>query len=238
MKLGILSDIHSNVYALQAVVSELELHEIDKLIILGDTFGYYPWAHETYEALHSYLPNAICIKGNHDQLVIQSSPPDPVPSYWYAAKLNEKELREKSPEAIDWLGTLPFESAVTLNGSVCRLAHGTPADPENGRYYPDDMNIWPWFPKPGTMLLLGHTHYPVVRNIKNGGKIINPGSVGQPRDGNPDAAWGILDTETRQFEFKRTNYNYQKVMATLREINWDKRAIASLGKSTGGALEI
>ncbi len=94
---------------LEAVVKDVKRNDIDHLIVLGDIFGYYPWAAETYQLLFSYLNNGFFIKGNHDQLLLDRIPPDPVPSYWEAAKQNEKSLMEKCPEALTWLRQLTFQ---------------------------------------------------------------------------------------------------------------------------------
>jgi putative phosphoesterase len=238
MKVGVLSDIHSNVFALQEVINELNRNSIDRLIVLGDIFGYYPWAYQTYQLLASYLPNAICIKGNHDESLLQTEPPEPVPSYWVAAKLNRLELLQKDHFVMDWLSSLTFTKKIQMANKNLILSHGTPLDPENGRYYPDDKNTYDWFPGSNEILMFGHTHYPVYKRLYNGGILINPGSVGQPRDGNPDASWGIFDTENKKFQFMRSAYDFRMVMSLLEEMNWDKRAIASLAKNEGGALQI
>ena len=106
MNIAILSDLHSNHFALKAVLDDIENRSVDKLVVLGDIFGYYPWACETYELLKPYKDYAFIIKGNHDQLILDAEPSEPVPSYWSAAKSNEESLKKNCKEALVWLQTL------------------------------------------------------------------------------------------------------------------------------------
>lgn len=237
MKIAIISDIHSNCYALEAVLEDIKLNNIKQLIILGDIFGYYPWATKTYQLLLPYLDNSLVIKGNHDELLLQKEIPNPIPSYWFAAKQNEQQLLDTFPKAIDWLKELNFYKKTTVENYKVEMYHGTPENPEIGRYYPTDIKTdFSWYPKENTILFLGHSHYPMIyQNTKNA-FIINPGSVGQPRDGNPMPSWVIWNVENNNFELKRTNYNNQIPIQELIKMNWDERAIKALNKIQKGNL--
>lgn len=238
MKIAIISDIHSNCYALEAVLKSIKNNNINHLIVLGDIFGYYPWATETYQLLFPYLSNSIFIKGNHDQLLLDKIPPNPIPSYWAAAKQNEKCLIEKYPEALTWLEQLGFSKKNKIDNHVVEMYHGTPENPENGRYYPTDREtIYKWYPLKNTIIFLGHTHYPLInKHTENSGFIVNPGSVGQPRDGNPMPSWAIWTTEENTFKLVRTVYDNLSVMEELKKINWNDRAIKALNKTEKGRL--
>lgn len=238
MKIAVLSDIHSNHFALKAVLDDIENRLVDKLVVLGDIFGYYPWACETYELLKPYKDSAFIIKGNHDQLVIDQVPPEVVTSYWQAAKINEAALKAKQSGALEWLQMLDFEMEIKLADKFCTLVHGTPADKKEGRYYPDDLQEYNWFPKNGHILLMGHTHYPLYNKFVDNSIIINPGSVGQPRDADTSSSWGILNSEDFSYLPIRTPYNYIKAMNLLEKMRWDKRAIAALNKTTKGTLKL
>lgn len=238
MKIAILSDIHSNCYALESVLNDIQQENIEQLIILGDIFGYYPWAVETYKLLLPYLKNSIVIKGNHDQLLLDTIPPHPLPSYWEAAKQNEMCLQENCLEALAWLQQLNFSHRTTLSYWTVELYHGTPEHPENGRYYPTDCNSsFDWYPIKDTIFMLGHTHYPMlVKQTNKMGCILNPGSVGQPRDGNPMPSWVLWSLEENLFEFKRTPYDNISAMEVLRSMNWNEFAINALNKTHSGRL--
>lgn len=239
MKIAIISDIHSNYFALKAVLEDIKNQKIERLIVLGDIFGYYPWATETYELLIPYIKDSIFIKGNHDQLLLEEKPPLNPPSYWKAAKQNESDLLKKYPESIVWLKSLSFGLKFRLKDLSFNIVHGTPADKENGRFYPDDKNIHPWFPEKNKLLFIGHTHYPLIRDLRpSKGIVFNPGSVGQPRDGNPMPSWGYLNTRNLEFKFKRTNYNNFDAIKLLKDLDWEKRSILSLNKKNKGELII
>jgi putative phosphoesterase len=231
MKIAVLSDIHSNQYALQAVLSDIKKLGIERVIVLGDTFGYYPWAVNTFKLLEPYLGSMLAVKGNHDQLVLDQSNPTPAPSYWPVAKMNEMELKRDAPEAIEWLKNLQFDLNTELAGKKLRLVHGTPENPSDGRFYPDNNKDMEWMPAKNEILMMGHTHYPLSRKSLRGGMMYNPGSVGQPRDSNPMPAWATFDDQTNEFVCCRSQYDNISVMKELKAMNWDDSFIESLNKN-------
>jgi putative phosphoesterase len=236
VKIAVLSDIHSNQFALAAVVEELNAERPDQVIILGDTFGYYPWAIATYQLVRGLDP--IALLGNHDKLLIDASPPEPVPVYWELAKHNELELAHTAPEALQWLCELAPVRELVLAGKRIVCCHGTPSDPLNGRYYPDNPNDPPGRPGGNEILLMGHTHYPLVRTTDEGGLIANPGSVGQPRDGDLRASWGWLFPQEQRFELRRTEYDVARAAELLTRMGWCKLAVEALRKDYRGRLNL
>jgi putative phosphoesterase len=234
VKVAVLSDIHSNCFALQAVIEEMTAENPDALIVLGDTFGYYPWALETYRCVHKLHPLALL--GNHDKLVIETDPPPVETVHWEIAKQNEQDL-VADLGALLWLRELLPKREWTIGGTQVLCCHGTPDDPLNGRYYPDDSQDPPWRPKANDVLLMGHTHYPLVRTVAGGGLIANPGSVGQPRDGDLRASWGLFYPLERRFELRRTRYDVEGTIEKLRELGWHSLAIEALRKSYRGPLK-
>jgi putative phosphoesterase len=234
VKLAVLSDIHSNCFALHAVIEEMTAEHPDAVIVLGDTFGYYPWALETYRCVQTLLPLALL--GNHDKLVIEADPPPAVTVHWEIAKQNERDLAT-APKALLWLHELLPRREWTIGGTQVLCCHGTPDDPLNGRYYPDDSQDPPWRPKANDVLLMGHTHYPLVRTVAGGGLIANPGSVGQPRDGDLRASWGLFYPLERRFELRRTNYDVKGTIEKLRDLGWHDLAIEALRKGYRGPLK-
>lgn len=234
MKIAVLSDIHSNPFALLAVVDELTAERADRVVILGDTFGYYPWAVETYRVARSL--DSFALLGNHDQLVLDADPPQPAPSYWELAKHNERALAEHAPEALHWLATLSSKRELSAGGKRIVCCHGAPDDPLNGRYYPDNPHDPARAPGANEVLLMGHTHYPLVRTLASGGLVANPGSVGQPRDGDVRASWGWLFPEEMRFELRRTPYDVAHAVELLVQMGWCKLAIEALRKDYSGRL--
>lgn len=239
-RLAILSDIHSNVFALRGVLADVRAAGVDEVLLLGDLFGYYPWARETWEEVATLSP--VSVLGNHDQLVLGAAagepPPDPPPEYYPAAAQNAREL----PAAgLEWLGGLPHEHSRRTGGWWLRMVHGTPADPLEGRFYPDDRSLPSWLPKPDELLLLGHTHYPLLRSIEGGGVLFNPGSVGQPRDGDPRASWGLVELEGEgapRISLRRVPYDVPATMERLQGMGWPRRFIQALNKTAPGPLTL
>jgi putative phosphoesterase len=228
MKIAILSDVHSNKYALTEAFKFLDREKIDKYIFLGDMFGYYPWAEETYQMLKKYFEKSIHIIGNHDALIISEKEPDITPEYWDVILHNRKNL---SSEAIDWLKKLKEKEDFWLDNINVKIFHGTPDSPLNGRFYPDNHEEYDWFPKENEIILLGHTHYPLNKKNGENSYIINPGSIGQSRDGNNDLSFCIFDTDSKERHFQRVKYSVDLAVEELLEMNWYPRAIKSLQKN-------
>lgn len=226
MRIAILSDIHCNAFALRNVLDFMKDQRIDHYILLGDCFGYFPWAAETWELIASLQSNLTAIIGNHDELIIREKDPDPLPDYWSPIESNRKDLPE---EAIDWLKGLKSDLRITLDNTRFRLVHGTPDNSLYGRFYPDNEMMYDWFPKEDEVLLLGHTHYPLLRKIDHA-LIINPGSVGQPRDGIQMASCCIFETNSREASFHRLTFDVEHCITLLENLNWYPHAIKTLKK--------
>ena len=236
MRIAILSDIHANYHALAPVLANVRLENPDLVLLLGDFFGYYPWAVETYGLVKQL--DAIAIKGNHDSLLTARHGPAAACWHHALAEENKHRLQRSTPGALRWLRQLPFSRTMICDGLSVQMCHGTPADPANGRYYPDDEAEYAWLPAHGELLLLGHTHYPLRRRTKTGGLVINPGSVGQPRDGDVRASWGMLDTRTLSFNVRRTPYDVGRAIETLEDTAADSRLVRALQKNYRGPLRI
>jgi len=235
MKLALISDIHSNAPALKAVLADIDSHSIDRFVILGDQFGYYPWAVEVWEMLKPLLAQSICIRGNHDLWVAAKEDENVSALYYQVARGNALALHRYAPEALEWLRSLSSHASFEDGIRKISLVHGTPADPVNGRLYPNFTEEKEWFPKRNEMLFFGHTHYPVVWRSPDGGLLVNPGSVGQPRDGDPRPAWALVDTESAEVRFFRIDYDLKGTVGMLESMNWTPSFIASLKKTHSGS---
>lgn len=208
MKIAILSDIHGNSYALEAVISEIRRCGIVDLFILGDLVGYYYFPEKVLCMLKDF--NTKVIQGNHEGMLKKI----------IDRTLEEGEVRKKygsgalfalqklSKEQINMLTTLPISLSFTLDATRFTLCHGSPWDP-NYYIYPNsspELLDKCTFELNSDFLLLGHTHHPFVA-FSNGTLIVNPGSVGQPRDQNYGASWAIINTENNSVIFKQTTYD-------------------------------
>lgn len=215
----VISDVHANLEALEAVLGDAG--EYDAVLCLGDLVGYGPNPNECVQRVRG-LPNLTSLVGNHDlaalgELDLSDFNP-------YARDSAEWTMRNLESDARDFLLSLPRSGPV----SGFYTAHASPRDPvweymEVEEQGPPNFRL---FDEP--ICLVGHTHVPRVflettpsrssvavchaddvLQLNDGiRKIINPGSVGQPRDGDPRAAYALLDTDSNRFEFRRVRYSF------------------------------
>ena len=234
----ILSDIHANFTALEAVLASAEGYEA--VWCLGDLVGYGPDPNECIERVRN-LPDLSCIIGNHD-----------------AAVLNQIDVDSFNPEArsaIVWTRRALSESSLTFLRNLpervvthdVTLAHGSPRHP-----------VWEYLLDTHTAALnfnyfetnlcfVGHTHLPVIYTFDNNNHqaqlaipepnrtvsltfraIVNPGSVGQPRDRDPRAAYAIYDTESHAWNYRRIPYDIQAVQGRMVAAGLPERHIQRL----------
>lgn len=228
MKIALLSDIHSNKYALLKAMEELDKHQPDLCIVLGDMFGYYPWAKDTYQIIRSFPWQTKFILGNHDYLVRETFfLPHPLPEYYPVILQNRNELPK---EAIEWMKAMDAHMQLTIEGYTLNMFHGSPDDQLYGRFYPDNTEEYNWFPKAKEIVIMGHTHYPLVMRTAYGGYIINPGSVGQPRKKSSKSTFAILDLPSEKVELIEFSFDVLPIIQELEQLNWYTRAIDSLRK--------
>ena len=207
MKVAILGDIHGNSLALEAVLNSAKEQDVKLLLITGDLVGYYFAPDKVLELLESW--NKHMVRGNHEDMLaaVRGTP----------AKLAgiEKKygsglriaLESLSDAQLDTLCDLPHPVELELEGRKALLCHGAPWD--NDTYvYPDaDNALLARCVHPGVdMVILGHTHYPMMREI-GGTLVVNPGSVGQPRNRQPGAHWALYDTATHTVSLRCEPYD-------------------------------
>ena len=211
MKIGLISDIHANLPALESVFNAGRGQSIDRWLCMGDIVSYYYWPSECIELL---IQNSVeCIVGNHDEMLTNAS--NVGFSLEYTRKYGSGgnlALKSLSKSQFNWLNSLPQKLELNINGSSVLMCHGSPWD-NNYYVYPDaDKDVIQRMKDTGyDLIFYGHTHYPAIWQDTNN-IIINPGSVGQPRDRIPGASWAIWDTKKNKIEFMRENYNYDVVI--------------------------
>ncbi|MEW6144746.1 MAG: metallophosphoesterase family protein [Thermodesulfobacteriota bacterium] len=213
MRYAIISDIHANLEALQAVLREIDWCSADRIICLGDIVGYGASPNECVETIMSL--NITSLIGNHDKAACGLAEPVGFnPAARQAALWTRMEL---TGENKDYLKSLPDEDEV--DGFM--IVHGAPSDPD--KYILSTYDAAPEFPLMGKMSLcfFGHTHVSCVFTFADGvvrfsrddrlqlrsgwSYLVNPGSVGQPRDRDPRASFLIYD-ERGGAEFRRVGY--------------------------------
>ncbi|MFB6305293.1 MAG: metallophosphoesterase, partial [Haloferacaceae archaeon] len=189
-RLGVVSDIHGNLVALDAVLGDMP--PVDGLVCAGDVVGYNPWPAECVAAmrgtggrhLSADAPDEAVptVMGNHDRAVAQGT----AFRFNEMARAGVEHAREElDDDALEWLEGLPDRRTVA-EGRL-RLVHGHPENPD--RYtYPDEFSARMLAGE--DVLVTGHTHVQGTRRFEEG-VVMNPGSVGQPRDGDPRAAYAV-----------------------------------------------
>ena len=219
MRFGIFSDTHANIEALNAVLKAFDSERIDHYICLGDTVGYGASPNECCSLIRAKAKYTIL--GNHDAAVAGRMDY----SYYYHAARHALDMHARllAPDNKEWLKGLPYE---VREGEV-HFCHGSPLNIEEFDYIfareqaAQCMEIWDSLSR---LTVIGHSHlckafalssdqgvHEVVSEtfeLRPGWKyIVSVGSVGQPRDYDPRASYTIYDTESRTFEFKRTDYD-------------------------------
>jgi predicted phosphodiesterase len=243
MRIGIVSDIHANLAAFETVIDALrQANATDRVWCIGDMVGYGPHPNECLDLLREY--DHVCVPGNHDFGLLGKTPIEHFNSD--ARAVLEWTASVLRPDLHEYLNALD-QPWVPDSGDFT-IVHASPRDPiwEYLLNTEDARACMPLFGTP--YCLVGHTHIPVVfRETSPGGPvklaqpepgeevrlgparlIMNPGSVGQPRDANPQAAYGIYDTEARTFTFHRIDYPITQTQSAMRALRFPKRLITRL----------
>lgn len=211
MRYAIISDIHGNLEALKRVAKAIKHEKIDEVWCLGDIVGYGPNPNECVERVKKMCSTVVV--GNHDYVMVNDSLlQDFNPLAKKAARWTKDNLKK---ENLQYLACLSF----TAKMPDILLVHGSPISPRSFTYIFDVFSALSQFQGFQEWLcFVGHSHVPgifcsngeVMKDsavLKKDQKyIINVGSVGQPRDENPQACYGILDTDSLTFSFKRIDY--------------------------------
>ena len=231
MRYLVLSDIHANLEALEAVLEAARDIPHERLLVLGDLIGYGANPNEVVDRVRDLAPHVV-IRGNHDKVGAGLEPSD---AFNAVARTAIRWTYEAlSDDNRDWLADLPAGPVVV--DDLLEICHGTPQDED--MYVFDDGDVLRSMQAANRRLcLFGHTHvqvgYRLVNQsltletadlrrplhipISHGRYLINPGSVGQPRDGDPRAAYGVYDAQAQVVEIYRTPYPVERTQARIRE---------------------
>ncbi|MGL4551147.1 MAG: metallophosphoesterase family protein [Gemmataceae bacterium] len=210
MRILLISDIHANWPALQAVASEPH----DLCLFLGDLVDY---GLEPAPCIDWVRDNArYAVRGNHDHGVAQDVVVNGRAGFKFLTGITRILTRERlGPDDLRYLGRLPVSRMVSLENTRFLLVHASPRDPLD-EYAPADAEFWTrrLANVDADVVCVGHTHHPYVMEV--GGKlVINPGSVGQPRDGDPRASYAVI--EDYNVELKRVEYPIEDTVRVVEE---------------------
>ncbi|MCX7289354.1 MAG: metallophosphoesterase family protein [Rhodobacterales bacterium] len=246
MKVAVLTDIHANREAFQAVLDAATAHGAERFVLLGDLVGYGPdpeWCCETAEALAA--KGAVLVRGNHDN----------------AASGAFEAMSSLAARAMDWtrarlpdahrafLGSLPM----TVAEGDMLFVHASASHPDSWSYVTSDTRAAPSFRATEARLILcGHTHVPLLANADGAGMVREQafrqnlpipllrsrrwlavvGAVGQPRDGVAQAGWAMLDLAKNELTFRRTAYDCGQTAARIRALGLPEELALRLLKGT------
>lgn len=182
----------------------MDVEGVDAILHAGDVVGYNPHPEEVIQLLRRRGVRSI--RGNHDRAAVTGN------TEWFndhAAAALEWTRTRLSPSSAEYLADLPARLELEAEGTAVTMVHGSPRD--------EDEYILPHQASPVLLeaagcevLVMGHTHVPYVRRTDRG-LLLNPGSVGQPRDGDPRASWAVLDPASQEAEVRRTTYDVRAV---------------------------
>ncbi len=203
VKLGIISDIHSNKVALEAVLEDMP--NVDYLICIGDIVGYGPRPAECVEIVRENCD--VVIQGNHDR-DIQNPEVYEANHMAYQGLLHSAS--KLSEEQSEWLSSLPAQNDVSAN---FRAIHSHPEDLDayvKPADFPDMLKYTDTY----SGLILGHTHIQHAEMVGNC-IVLNAGSVGQPRDDNCNSAYGVIDVQSNTVDLRRVEYDVEAVIEDI-----------------------
>ncbi len=227
MRIAVVSDIHGNLHALQAVLAAVKRERPDEIWCLGDLVGYGPRPNECCAVVEEIA--TICLAGNHDlgvleRLELEEFSPD-------AARAARWTIDVLDPTARAYLESLE----PSAKAEAAELFHASPRDPVWEYVLTAEAAAAALELTTAPIVLVGHSHVPLAivqaadrlggglapggseADLSRGRWLLNPGSVGQPRDGDPRAAWLLLDLDAGRAFFRRARYPVRKTQAELRK---------------------
>lgn len=218
MKVALLSDIHGNDDALRAVAEVLHGEGIRRILMLGDLVGYFPFVESCCDILAGF--EVTSVMGNHDEVALNCLEAGTLPGEDYQSRYGnalKRSMLEISARTREFLQNLPRHLHLQLGAHSVEMHHGSPQDSINGRVYPDHADWSALESCVADLLILGHTHYPLVKRLFRT-LVANPGSVGQPRHRKgPLAAFAIYDVDAHKVDFREVSYDVSRIVADCLE---------------------
>jgi predicted phosphodiesterase len=226
MRVAVISDIHANYHALETVLAEIEHAGVDTIWCLGDTVGYGPRPNDCCDTVGARAER--CLVGNHDLVVL--------------GELNVSDFNDEAAAAARWTTSVLTEQSRTFLAGLkpfdaadgVELFHASARDPVWEYVLTGEAAHATLELTEAPVVLVGHSHVALALTLDGGAVagglapagteialsgrwLFNPGSVGQPRDGDPRAAWLLLDLERRFAAFHRVAYSIKRTQTEMRE---------------------
>jgi diadenosine tetraphosphatase ApaH/serine/threonine PP2A family protein phosphatase len=227
MRAAVISDIHGNLPALEAVLPEIDAERPDVIWCLGDLVGYGPWPNEVTTIVRERAD--LCLVGNHDLVALDAAGVDVEEFNPDAAAAALWTRRELSADTREFLESLSPQATA----DDVELFHASPRDPVWEYVLTAEAALAALQATSAPLVLVGHSHValaisfdgeeldgglaPAGTEIELGDRwLLNPGAMGQPRDGDPKAAWLMLDLKRRRARFERVEYDVARTQEEIR----------------------
>jgi predicted phosphodiesterase len=226
MRVAVISDVHANYHALEAVLAEVDAARVDAVWCLGDTVGYGPRPNDCCATVGARAD--CCLVGNHDLVVL--------------GELSVGDFNEEAAAAAIWTARILTPSSRSFLEGLKPVAvadgvdlfHASARDPVWEYVLTEEAALATFELSGASLVLVGHSHVALALTVHDGNVagglapadaevglsgrwLLNPGSVGQPRDGDPRAAWLLLDLDRRHAFFRRVSYSIEKTQNEMRE---------------------
>lgn len=213
---AIISDIHSNAVALKKVLQTIkEEHNVDSIVCLGDVIGYGPHPQECVRLIQEEAD--AFVRGNHDDSVLN---PEEYRQNNMAYKGLQYSKSRLTEDELEWVTSSPYHASFTSGDSTYLITHAWPNVEEDGWKYVSKGKIPKLIPFAGDVydgVFVGHTH--VQHSAKLQEKLlVNPGSVGQPRDNKTTAAFAIINGSENTVELHRVEYDINSVVSDIESL--------------------
>jgi len=246
MKFALITDIHSNLQALEAVLADAATRGVDRHVFLGDLVGYGGDPAAVVERIAGMVRNAgaLAVRGNHDHFTCHAVPGTMHPDAAVAIEWTRDRLR---PEQLEFLGALPMSERI----GDCLFVHASAYQPETWVYIQGRTEAMQSLQATDARYTFcGHMHEPMLYHLSGTGKagdfrpepgteipllphrqwLVIPGSCGQPRDGNPAACYAIFDHERSALTYHRVPYDVEAAAERIREAGLPERLAARLSE--------
>ncbi|RAZ51778.1 metallophosphoesterase family protein [Campylobacter hyointestinalis] len=225
MKIALISDIHSNLDYLITVLNNLN-NKVDKIYCLGDIIGYYDKPNEVIDIIKQN--DITCIKGNHEKYILGEISYDKTKDALYRL---EEQKHIISSENLHYISKLDEEIVLNINNRKIYMTHSLPMDCETYLYNMEQFNFslldkYDYY-------FFGHTHIPIIF-YKFGTCIVNPGSVGQPRDYTQKSSYAIVDFDLDQVVIKKIKQNIDGLINRLNNKHYSNAVIEILKRVKNG----
>lgn len=222
-RLGLISDVHANLDALKAVLDDMPA--VDRIVCCGDLVEYYDQPNEVCALVRER--NIQCIRGNHDAYTIGRLTPLETHRLAFRTDWTRDVLAETH---LRWLESLDVEIRIRAGERRLWIRHANPWD-EEAYLFADANDLLSRLElETGMTLVVGHTHRPLHLRADQGW-LLNPGSVGQPRDYDPRASYAVIDLDSGEVQHRRAAYDVPAMQQRLESQNWDRHIVSILGRT-------